>query len=1137
MQKAFLCAGSAVVQTVRKLSKRTVYNRQLFIKGVLIMKLVLLLTAVLCLQASATGYAQTINLSLKDAKLEKVFKEIEKQSNYRFIYTREQLEKTNNVTVAVKNASISTVLDICFKEQPLLFFLEENYIVIKTKDGNKRSDLLPVSNLKSISGIVTDESGEAIPAATVSIKGTTIATACNAYGEWKLDYEGEYTTLVVSSIGYGSKEVLIPARNYFRVVLGKLVNSLDETIVIAYGKTTQRLNTGSVSKVTASEISKQPVSNVLAALEGRVPGLIITQTSGVPGSSFKVEIRGRSSLDLSLSRNDPLFIIDGVPFEPGNLPTNQLITAANQPGNTALGGLSAFNSINPDDIESVEVLKDADATSIYGSRGANGVILITTKKGRAGKTTLSIHLSAGWSKVTRTMDMLTTDQYVVMRREAISNDGFIPNVTAPFGNGYAPDLLIWDTTHYVNYKKLILGNTAFSTDANVSLSGGNGQTQFLMSSGFHRETNVFSNDLSDKMASLHFNFYHSTTDKKLSINFSGFYSNDNNQLIQKDLTQYINLPPNFSAYDSAGNPNWIQNGIPISNVGLGYSTVPAAELLKKYTSVNDNLLGNFLINYTIARNLIIRSSFGYNRFTTDEVSIIPKTSLSPTSNELASSNFGNGTSRSWIIEPRAEYNASIGKGKIQILAGATWQERTTKSESTNAINYSSDLLLYSIAAAGSTTARNNYSEYRYNALYSRLNYNWRDKYIINLSGRRDGSSRFGPGKRYANFGAIGAAWIFSNEQFIKEEISFLSFGKLRGSYGTAGNDQIGDYKYLDLWNSTPRGYQGMPGLAPASLFNPNYEWEVNKKFEAAIELGFLKDRILFAGAFYNNRSSNQLINYRLPNQTGSETIVKNFPAVVENSGIELSGSAKIVFSKDFEWTSTLHITLPKNELVSFPGLEGSSYALAYEEGKSLSIIKLWKYTGVDPAKGIYTVADVNGDGQFNDADYVVSGNADPEFYGGSQQAIRYKGIELSLFFDYRKQTGKNYLAAVANNHPGLAVNQPEVVLDRWTKPGDIASIQKYTSTYGGPAAFGVYYLTLSDGIYSDASFIRLKNLSINYRLPDKWLRKVHIENGRVFVQGQNLFVITDYVGSDPETQNILVQPPLKTISAGLQFNF
>jgi len=546
MQNVLLCAGSAVVKAVRNLFNRIACNQQKLIKGFVIMKLVLLLTVILCLQAGAAGYAQTINLSLKNAKLEKVFKEIEKQSEYHFIYTREQLESTSNVTVEVKNASISTVLAICFKEQPIIYSLQETYIIIKRKEENKKPGLLAGSIFKSISGIVADESGEAIASATVGIKGTNIATACNSNGEWSLDYEGEYTTLLISSIGYKAKEVFMQGKNYFNVVLEKSISSLDETIIIAYGKTTQRLNTGSVSKVTSAEISKQPVSNVLAALEGRVPGLVVTQTSGVPGSSFKVEIRGRSSLDLGLSRNDPLFIIDGVPFEPGNLPTNQLVMAANQPGNTSAGGLSAFNSVNPDDVESVEVLKDADATSIYGSRGANGVILITTKKGRAGKTKLSINLSAGWSEVTRTMDMLTTQQYVAMRREAISNDGFIPNVTAPFGNGYAPDLLLWDTTQYVNYKKLILGNTAFSTDANVSLSGGNSQTQFLISSGFHRETNVFSSDLSDKKGSVHFNIYHATTDKKLSINFSGFYSNDNNQLIQKDLTQYISLPPNFS---------------------------------------------------------------------------------------------------------------------------------------------------------------------------------------------------------------------------------------------------------------------------------------------------------------------------------------------------------------------------------------------------------------------------------------------------------------------------------------------------------------------------------------------------------------------------------------------------------------
>ncbi|HMK16867.1 MAG TPA: SusC/RagA family TonB-linked outer membrane protein [Chitinophagaceae bacterium] len=1136
MQNALLYAGSVVVQPVEIVFKKT-GKKHLFIKGFIIMKLIILLTVAACFYAHANGYAQTINLSLKDVNIEKAFKEIEKQIDYHFIYTREQLANTNNVSVEVKDASLKTVLDICFKEQPVTYSLQDQYIIVKKKETDKIKSGPPEKLVENISGKVTDEEGNAIPGATIALKGSTIAVASDDNGEWRLEYDGKFTIIAISSIGYASKEVKIADKNYFTVALRRVINKLDETIIIAYGKTTQRLNTGSVSKVSSEEIRKQPVSNPLAALQGRVPGLVITQTSGVTGSSFKVELRGRSSLDLGLSRNDPLFIIDGVPFEPGNLPTNQLVTAANQPGNTGAGGLSAFNSVNPWDIESIEVLKDADATSIYGSRGANGVILITTKKGNAGKTKLSVNLSSGWSQPTRTMDMLSTQQYVAMRHEAISNDGFVPNVTAPFGNGYAPDLLVWDTTMYVDHKELILGNTAVSNDVNISLSGGNSQTQFMISGGYHRETNVFSNDLSDKKASAHFNVYHSTSDKKLTLNFSGFYSNDDNQLIQKDLTQFINLPPNFLEYDSSGDPNWIQNGIPISNVGLGYSTVPAAELLKTYRSVNDNLLGNLSINYTIIKNLVAKCNFGYNQFTTDEVSIVPKTSLNPVSNELASSNFGNSKSKSWIIEPRIEYSPTIGSGRMQILFGSTWQERTTKSESVNAMNYSSDLLLNSIAAAGSITARNNFTEYHYSAFFTRLNYIWKDKYIVTASGRRDGSSRFGPASRFANFGSIGSAWIFSNERMFKEKVSFLSFGKLRGSYGTTGNDQIGDYKYLDLWGSTPRGYQGVPGLAPSSLFNPNYEWEINKKLEGAIELGFLKDKILFSAAYYRNRSSNQLINYQLPSQTGGESIVQNFPALVENSGFELTATVKVVFEKDVEWISSAHITIPKNKLVSFPGLASSSYALNYVEGKSLSIIKAWKYKGVDAVSGIYAIEDINGDGQFTDADYVVSGNTDPDFYGGFQQVIRYKGFELSLFFDYRKQTGRNYLAALANNHPGLAVNQPQIVLERWQKPGDVTSVQKYTSTYGGPAAFGAYYLTNSDGIYSDASFIRLKNLSLNYFLPAKWFKKIHVDNSRVFVQGQNLFVITNYKGSDPETQNILVQPPLKTIAVGLQFIF
>jgi TonB-linked SusC/RagA family outer membrane protein len=1116
MQNAILYAGSAVVKTVQQLSRWTGYNRQFFIKGFITMKLLLLLIIASCLQAGATGYAQTINLSLTNAKLEKVFKEIEKQSNYRFIYTREQLESTKSLTIDVKNASIQTVLDFCFKEQPVTYTVEELYVIVKRKDISKATEMPGIPHL-IISGKVVDEEGYPIPGATISLRGSSIAIASDDKGEWKLEYDGNFSVIVVSSIGYSSKEVQLSGRNYLRIVLEKAVSSLDETIVIAYGKTTQRLNTGSVGRVTAAEISKQPVSNVLAALEGRVAGLIVNQTTGVAGGKFKVEIRGRNSI---AQGSEPLFIIDGVPFASSNNSINQLSSAL---AAFAGQGLSPFNGINPSDIESIEILKDADATAIYGSRGANGVVLITTKKGKSGKTTISVNMYSGFSKVARTMDMMNTQDYVRMRKEAFTNDQVNPDIFN------APDLLVWDTTRYTDLKETLIGGKSYLTDAQVSVSGGNINTQFLMGAGYHYESAIFSKDLTDKRGSFHFSLHHNSTNQKFHANLICNYGYDHNQISVNDLTSYVILPPNLPRLVTTdGKLNWEEGGVSFTN--------PLGVLFKKYNAKTDNLLDNLQLSYQLVPGLTIKASFGYNIIWVDETSAAPKLSQNPQLSPSATAVFGNNRYNSWSIEPQAEYQKNIGKGKLNILLGGSWQEMVNKRSTIQGTGYTNDALLASITGAGVVTVTDGYTQYRYEGFFGRINYNWRDKYILNVTGRRDGSSRFGTNKQFANFIAGGAAWIFSNEKFIKNSLAFLSFGKLRGSYGITGNDQIGDYQYLDAWTPVSNRYQGT-SVVPTRLFNGDYSWEKNKKLEGTIELGFLKDIIFFSGTFFINKSGNQLVNYRLPGQTGFQNIIRNFPAVVENTGWEFSVSTKNIASKNFKWSSSANLTFPKNELVSFPGLKSSSYATNYVEGKSLNTVYGYHLLGVDAASGIYQFEDVDKNGSIGLTDYVPTYNLDPKFYGGLNNSFNYMNWELSIFFEFRKQTGFNY-----NNYPitgftpGMMFNLPVIMLDRWQKPGDNSAIQQFTQTYT-PAYDAQYNFTLSDGRFSDASYIRLKNLYLAYDLPAQLKKRIHVDGCRFYLSGQNLLTITNYEGSDPEIQNLFILPPLKTITAGIQLLF
>ena len=572
------------------------------------MKLIILLTIVCCLQVSATGYGQTVTLSVKNTPLERVFKEVKRQTGFSFVYTRDQLKNSLPVTCNVVKAELKDVLSICFSNQPLLFVIEGNYVVVQTKF---KAQSAPPDSLKNISGIVIDENGEPLQGVTITLvkSGRIILTDIN--GQFSLNGLNTNDIISITSVGFYKEEVPVSKiGKSFIIKLKTAIGKLDETVVIGYGKTSRRFNTGNVGKINADEISRQPVSNVLGSLPGRIPGLVVTQSTGVTGGKFNVQIRGRNSI---AQGSEPLFIIDGVPFAANNNNVNQLSSALSS---FAGQGLSPLSSINPSDIESIEVLKDADATAIYGSRGANGVILITTKKGKAGKTKIGININHGFSKTTRTADMLNTQQYLNVRREAFKNDGVSPDIFS------APDLLIWDTTRNTDFKKMFTGGTAALTDVQASVSGGDVKTQFLIGAGYHEESTVFPGELGYKKGSLSFNINHTSTDKKFNIDLSAGYNTDKNILPLLDYTSFQTLAPNLPALtDSSGKLQWETGGFSFDN--------PLAYLRQSYVSKTDNLLSNMQISYQIIKGLNAKVSLGYNATIIDETTSLPKSSQNP----------------------------------------------------------------------------------------------------------------------------------------------------------------------------------------------------------------------------------------------------------------------------------------------------------------------------------------------------------------------------------------------------------------------------------------------------------------------------------------------------------------------------
>jgi TonB-dependent starch-binding outer membrane protein SusC len=1101
-------------------------------QAVRIMKITGILILAACMQVSANGITQTITLNVKNAPLEQVFKTIKKQTNYFFFYRAELLKDAKKVTVDAKNMPLQQVLDLCFKDQPFTYSISGKYItIIPKKNGpvefNVSSNLINID----VRGRVVNENGDPIQASII-LKGTKTGTTTNQNGEFRLSNVKEDAILVISGVGIEQKEFKLNGLSQIIITVKIAIKPLDEVQMIAYGQTTKRFQTGNVTTIKGSDIEKQPVQNLLFALEGRVPGLFITQSSGLPGTGATVRIQGKNSI---ANGNDPLYVIDGVPYPSQLLPNlGKILGNSGQGSNGLTTNGNPLSYINASDVESITILKDADATAIYGSRGANGVILIITKKGKAGRNLISVNYKAGWGKVTRKLDLLNRRQYLDMRYEAISNDG--TSITDP--NIYAPDLLLWDTTISTDWQKELIGGTANYTNLQTTFSGGSENVQYLLSGSYNKETTVFPGDLSDRRGSFHFNINSTSINKKFSFQVSGNFLSDNNRLINQDLTQsalYL-APTAPKIYNQDGTLNWATD-----QSGNETWSNPLAYLNSQYKNNTINLLGNINVSYQVLPFFNLKVSIGYNNIQTKEFVGIPSTLFNPiylsrSGNSIRRANHSNNGINSWIIEPQANYKKKFNKITIDALLGSTFQKKNDNGTQLMGAGFNNDLILEDIKSAASiTTLSSTLSTYKYAALFSRVGFNFADRYLINLTGRRDGTSRFGPENQFHNFGAIGIGWIFSNEQLIKNSFNFLNFGKLSTSYGTTGSDQIPDYRYLDLYTPINVGnaYQGLTSYGISSLYNPLIKWEETKKLHVGLDLGFFSnDRLLLNIGYFNNRTTNQLMGYKLPSTTGFTSIFSNLPATVENSGIEMSLTTVNIKVRNFEWNSFINLTIPKNKLASFPNLSSSTYAGAFVIGDPIAIIKAFKFWGVDPSTGVYQFASSSG----TPTSYPTAGvddnlliNTLPKYFGGFSNSFSYGNFQLDILFQFVKQKGYNYFG-FAPGEP--TVNQPTTVLNRWQKPGDITNVQRFNQDYLLGDIFS-FATTRSDMGFTDASFIRLKNVSFSYQFSKSVLEKLKIKETKLFIQGQNLLTFTNYKGLDPENTSSTSLPPLKVLVLGL----
>ncbi|QEC43480.1 SusC/RagA family TonB-linked outer membrane protein [Pseudobacter ginsenosidimutans] len=1096
---------------------------------------------IICL-APLFSTAQKVTLK-GELSLQQIFAEIKKQTNYAVIYNPETIDVRGRVDVNASNQPLEAFIKTILIDFPYTYNISGSNIIIIKREIVVPP--LPAAGKRDIHGLITDgKTNQPLASVTVIINGTRQATQTDAAGKFVLTNVPDDFSITVSSVGYeklvrkiGKSELYLP------IPLTVATSVLDEAVVQAFGTTTRRRATGNIVKVSGEEIEKLPVMNPLLALQGKVPGLTIQPLGASASGMMKVEIRGRNNVNPN-SLSEPLYVIDGVPqtvLEVKGSTRYGLNVSGGmvQSGASATKGQSPLFGMNPADIESISVLSDGDATAIYGSRGANGVIMITTRKAKAGKTAFNLKVEQGINKVPRYLDMLDIDEYLAIRREAFKNDGIIPTAAN------APDLMVWDLNRNVDWQKELMGKGGGFQSYSASISGGDARTAFRLSASHMNTVDLQSIEGHNKATNLSFSGSHSSLNQKLTVSLNGNLAfKDVNAIL--DRTGGFLLPPNAPPiYDDKGNLNYADwNAI---NQPFGYMF--DYRLMPNDVKTN-MLIGGFQLNYKPVKGLSITGTAGLNNSTLNNTLITPIAAQNPILNPTGRSIVGRTVANNLELSQQTNYGFFLGKGKMELLAGVSYQQTTTTTNTINALAFSSDDLLNNVSNAATTITTEGKSQYRYASVFGRITYNWDGKYTINLNGRRDGSSKFRRGKQYGNFGSIGLAWTLDQEEWMKKIMpEWIGMFKLWANYGLSGGDNVADYEFFPQWNNRRIGaisntalnydYNGIKPYQQVVPVNQEFQWDENRKFDAGIDLSLFRDRVNVTASWYLNRISNGIVRLPMPFYTGLNNINANSPAIVHNSGLILSLSADLISNGKVKWNVTFNYSRNRNKLAAFPGIDQTVYASQLVVGQPLNMRYVTHYLGVDPLTGNYVFEDRNGDGRImlnqgvapgtGSDDAYIGVNPDPTYDGGFGTSVMYKGLSFAMGFTYSKKIGSHPFMSIV---PGKMTNMPlpaEIRDDHWQKPGDNASYAKYTTSGGST-------LTGSDRGYVDASSIQCNRASLAWTLPHKTIKRAGMAGCTVGVNVSNLFTITRFKADPALMANSYIPLP-RTIAGSISFTF
>jgi len=996
-----------------------------------------------------------------------------------------------------------------------------------------------LAQVGTVTGVVTDaESGETVPGANILLQELERGSVSDVDGNYEIANvpAGSYT-LTASFVGYNTYRQTINVQAGQELVVNIELEvgavGLDEVVVSGYAATSKRELTGSISSVRSRDIQDVPLQNTESLLQGRAAGVQVTATSGNPGGAFRVSIRGTGSIN---ANGEPLYIVDGVQM-----------SFSNQSGITST---SPLNAINPNDIESIEVLKDASSAAIYGAQAAAGVVLITTKRGQQGRTQVTARAETGVRSIAGGVDYISTDQYLDYLGEARFLNGLVPSIED--GRNLYENFLISefgtppgsDELANTDWQDLVFDD-GVTQKYSVSASGGNETTSFYLSGRYEdTEGTAFNTDFT--ALGIRSNIDHQVNDRfttSLNLNLSR-----NNQFGVCQDGNFINCPPSQAMFEPTFSFPFLEDGSYNPNTNFGLGNNPAAvrdEVERNVTTLQ--IIANTNLNYRITDWLDISALAGIDfRNTEDERFDSPI--VRPAQGGFL--NFVNRTVENTTLNATANARYTFDDvHNVSGFIGGEYRRRFSENQLVTGEGFPGTFFKVLSATSTPATAAGSNTEWRLGSYFGNAKYNYDEKYFFSFTARYDGHSRFGTDTRWGFFPSFSGAWTITEEDFF--DVSFIDVLKLRAGFGTTGNSNIGDFAARGLF-STAGSYQGSTGLSPSQLANVNLGWEEAQEINIGVDYELLQGRITGSIDVYRKDNDDLLLFRQLPSDSGFGSIAENI-GEVRNEGVEFEISSTNLNTRDFIWTSRFNVAYVDNEILELPDGEDISPDSQFNSlrvGESIGSIQAARWAGVNPADGRPMWLDADGNITYNpeSPDFVDYNNGIENWTGGLGNTLGYKGINLDTFFQFSfGQWANGSTDWFFTRTPDFLMNLEERVLDRWKQPGDITYVPRAVEAGTDFVETANYRVVRGTNAVNNASYIRLKNVTLSYNLPASVTDRLKLSNVRLFATGLNLVTWTQWPWYDPEVAfdprdiftNVTTAsyPVERQVNAGIEIQF